>query len=81
MRREMNCTVTAFMCDTDDVVTVYYLNFIDYHTLRVGGLVFAGVIVFLSILLLAGKSSAMCVDVQASLGTNPFPEKTKLVIC
>lgn len=32
-------------------------DFSDYHTLRVGGLVFAGVIVFLSIILLAGKST------------------------
>lgn len=32
-------------------------DFSDYHTLRVGGLVFAGVIVFLSIFLLAGKST------------------------
>lgn len=32
-------------------------DFIDYYTLRVGGLVFAGVIVFLSIILLAGKST------------------------
>uniref|UniRef100_A0A3P8WHC0 FXYD domain-containing ion transport regulator n=1 Tax=Cynoglossus semilaevis TaxID=244447 RepID=A0A3P8WHC0_CYNSE len=31
----------------------------DYYTLRVGGLVFAGVIVFLSIFLLAG-GSAVC---------------------
>ncbi|KPP70323.1 FXYD domain-containing ion transport regulator 12-like, partial [Scleropages formosus] len=29
----------------------------DYHTLRIGGLIFAGVIVFLSILLLAAYSS------------------------
>ncbi|KAJ8280208.1 hypothetical protein GJAV_G00051850 [Gymnothorax javanicus] len=32
----------------------------DYHTLRVGGLTFAGVIVFLSILLLAGNSIRRC---------------------
>ncbi|XP_019129800.1 sodium/potassium-transporting ATPase subunit gamma-like [Larimichthys crocea] len=32
----------------------------DYHTLRVGGLVFAGVIVFLSIILLAGNKLANC---------------------
>ncbi|CAN9511393.1 unnamed protein product [Ophioblennius macclurei] len=32
----------------------------DYHTLRVGGLVFAGIIVFLSILLLAGNSIKNC---------------------
>ncbi|KAL6116113.1 uncharacterized protein ACO6RY_00802 [Pungitius sinensis] len=32
----------------------------DYHTLRVGGLVFAGVIVFLSILLLAGNKITSC---------------------
>ncbi|KAJ8345672.1 hypothetical protein SKAU_G00298650 [Synaphobranchus kaupii] len=32
----------------------------DYYTLRVGGLTFAGVIVFLSILLLAGNSIRRC---------------------
>ncbi|KAJ8256523.1 hypothetical protein COCON_G00186750 [Conger conger] len=32
----------------------------DYHTLRVGGLTFAAVIVFLSILLLAGNSIRRC---------------------
>ncbi|KAI1893258.1 hypothetical protein AGOR_G00121850 [Albula goreensis] len=32
----------------------------DYHTLRVGGLTFAGVIVFLSIILLAGNSIRRC---------------------
>nr|AHB86582.1 FXYD domain-containing ion transport regulator 12 [Scatophagus argus] len=32
----------------------------DYHTLRVGGLVFAGVIVFLSIILLAGNKIRSC---------------------
>ncbi|CAB1426202.1 unnamed protein product [Pleuronectes platessa] len=32
----------------------------DYHTLRVGGLVFAGVIVFLSIILLAGNKILSC---------------------
>uniref|UniRef100_A0A3B3QYJ8 FXYD domain-containing ion transport regulator n=1 Tax=Paramormyrops kingsleyae TaxID=1676925 RepID=A0A3B3QYJ8_9TELE len=32
----------------------------DYRTLRIGGLVFAGVIVFLSILLLAGNSIRKC---------------------
>ncbi|CAJ1065444.1 FXYD domain-containing ion transport regulator 6 [Xyrichtys novacula] len=32
----------------------------DYHTLRVGGLVFAGVIVFLSFILLAGNKLANC---------------------
>ncbi|AWO98995.1 FXYD domain-containing ion transport regulator 12 [Scophthalmus maximus] len=32
----------------------------DYYTLRVGGLVFAGVIVFLSIILLAGNKIANC---------------------
>ncbi|CAK6968159.1 sodium/potassium-transporting ATPase subunit gamma-like [Scomber scombrus] len=32
----------------------------DYHTLRVGGLVFAGVIVFLSIFLLAGNKIRNC---------------------
>uniref|UniRef100_A0A8C9VYV2 FXYD domain-containing ion transport regulator n=1 Tax=Scleropages formosus TaxID=113540 RepID=A0A8C9VYV2_SCLFO len=32
----------------------------DYHTLRIGGLIFAGVIVFLSILLLAGNSIRRC---------------------
>lgn len=42
---------------SDDVFKVSFVNFVDYHTLRVGGLVFAGVIVFLSIILLAGKSS------------------------
>uniref|UniRef100_A0A672I921 FXYD domain-containing ion transport regulator n=1 Tax=Salarias fasciatus TaxID=181472 RepID=A0A672I921_SALFA len=31
-----------------------------YHTLRVGGLVFAGVIVFLSFFLLAGKELKNC---------------------
>uniref|UniRef100_A0A8D3BPY3 FXYD domain-containing ion transport regulator n=1 Tax=Scophthalmus maximus TaxID=52904 RepID=A0A8D3BPY3_SCOMX len=46
----------------------------DYYTLRVGGLVFAGVIVFLSIILLAGKSTALhpvsmcsCVGVQVCM--------------
>ena len=34
----------------------------DYYTLRVGGLVFAGVIVFLSIFLLAGESTATFSD-------------------
>ncbi|KAF1394047.1 hypothetical protein PFLUV_G00022450 [Perca fluviatilis] len=32
----------------------------DYHTLRVGGLIFAGVIVFLSIILLAGNKLTSC---------------------
>ncbi|TWW77222.1 hypothetical protein D4764_12G0006120 [Takifugu flavidus] len=32
----------------------------DYHTLRVGGLVFAGVVVFLSVLLLAGNKIFNC---------------------
>uniref|UniRef100_A0A667XZH1 FXYD domain-containing ion transport regulator n=1 Tax=Myripristis murdjan TaxID=586833 RepID=A0A667XZH1_9TELE len=32
----------------------------DYYTLRVGGLVFAGVIVFLSIILLAGNRIRNC---------------------
>uniref|UniRef100_A0A3B4Z9J3 FXYD domain-containing ion transport regulator n=1 Tax=Stegastes partitus TaxID=144197 RepID=A0A3B4Z9J3_9TELE len=32
----------------------------DYHTLRVGGLVFAGIIVFLSIILLAGNKIRNC---------------------
>lgn len=32
----------------------------DYHTLRVGGLVFAGVIVFLSIIMLAGNKLLSC---------------------
>uniref|UniRef100_A0A673AWK2 FXYD domain-containing ion transport regulator n=1 Tax=Sphaeramia orbicularis TaxID=375764 RepID=A0A673AWK2_9TELE len=32
----------------------------DYYTLRVGGLVFAGVIVFLSFILLAGNKLANC---------------------
>uniref|UniRef100_A0A665U2J3 FXYD domain-containing ion transport regulator n=1 Tax=Echeneis naucrates TaxID=173247 RepID=A0A665U2J3_ECHNA len=32
----------------------------DYHTLRIGGLVFAGVIVFLSIILLAGNKLTNC---------------------
>ncbi|KAI1903867.1 hypothetical protein AGOR_G00031640 [Albula goreensis] len=36
----------------------------DYHALRVGGLVFAGVIVFLSILLLAGNSLCRCARSQ-----------------
>lgn len=37
---------------------------VDYHTLRVGGLVFAGIIVFLSVILLAGKSTpTLCVCV------------------
>uniref|UniRef100_A0A674PAM6 FXYD domain-containing ion transport regulator n=1 Tax=Takifugu rubripes TaxID=31033 RepID=A0A674PAM6_TAKRU len=31
-----------------------------YHTLRVGGLVFAGVVVFLSVLLLAGNKIFNC---------------------
>lgn len=31
-------------------------GFPDYYTLRVGGLVFAGIIVFLSVLLLAGMA-------------------------
>ncbi|KAK7882583.1 hypothetical protein WMY93_028757 [Mugilogobius chulae] len=32
----------------------------DYHTLRVGGLVFAGVIVFLSVIMLAGNKLLNC---------------------
>ncbi|XP_028320959.1 sodium/potassium-transporting ATPase subunit gamma-like [Gouania willdenowi] len=32
----------------------------DYHTLRVGGLAFAGIIVFLSIILLAGNKIRNC---------------------
>uniref|UniRef100_A0A3Q3GM81 FXYD domain-containing ion transport regulator n=1 Tax=Labrus bergylta TaxID=56723 RepID=A0A3Q3GM81_9LABR len=32
----------------------------DYYTLRVGGLVFAGIIVFLSVLLLAGNKLTNC---------------------
>ncbi|KAK2912512.1 sodium/potassium-transporting ATPase subunit gamma-like [Channa argus] len=32
----------------------------DYYTLRLGGLIFAGVIVFLSILLLAGNKIRKC---------------------
>uniref|UniRef100_A0A3B4YJN7 FXYD domain-containing ion transport regulator n=1 Tax=Seriola lalandi dorsalis TaxID=1841481 RepID=A0A3B4YJN7_SERLL len=32
----------------------------DYYTLRVGGLVFAGIIVFLSFFLLAGNKLASC---------------------
>uniref|UniRef100_A0A8C4FHP7 FXYD domain-containing ion transport regulator n=1 Tax=Dicentrarchus labrax TaxID=13489 RepID=A0A8C4FHP7_DICLA len=35
-------------------------DFVDYYTLRVGGLVFAGVIVFLSIILLAGNKLTNC---------------------
>lgn len=61
-------------------MTVCYVNFIDYHTLRVGGLVFAGVIVVLSFLLLAGKLSAMRVGEQDDLCANPFPETDDLLI-
>ncbi|CAL9683985.1 unnamed protein product [Knipowitschia caucasica] len=32
----------------------------DYYTLRVGGLVFAGVIIFLSIIMLAGNKILNC---------------------
>ncbi|KAK2847237.1 hypothetical protein Q5P01_010236 [Channa striata] len=32
----------------------------DYYTLRLGGLIFAGVIVFLSIILLAGNKMRKC---------------------
>lgn len=32
-------------------------EFVDYYTLRVGGLIFAGVVGFLSLILLAGKST------------------------
>lgn len=46
----MCCAVIAWCADS-----VFY-EFLDYYTLRVGGLIFAGVIVFLSIILLAGKS-------------------------
>uniref|UniRef100_A0A3Q1CXS1 FXYD domain-containing ion transport regulator n=1 Tax=Amphiprion ocellaris TaxID=80972 RepID=A0A3Q1CXS1_AMPOC len=38
----------------------------DYETLRVGGLVFAGVIVFLSIILLAGNRIRNCGKSQVS---------------
>ncbi|KAL4647316.1 FXYD domain-containing ion transport regulator 12 [Arapaima gigas] len=38
----------------------------DYHTLRIGGLTFAGVIVFLSILLLAGNSIRRCGKAKSS---------------
>ena len=33
---------------------------LDYYTLRVGGLTFAGVIVFLSVILLAGECVSVC---------------------
>uniref|UniRef100_A0A672K2W0 FXYD domain-containing ion transport regulator n=1 Tax=Sinocyclocheilus grahami TaxID=75366 RepID=A0A672K2W0_SINGR len=36
-------------------IKLFYLCFTDYETLRIGGLVFAGVIVVLSVLLLTGK--------------------------
>lgn len=77
-RREKDCALTAFMCDSDDVVTVCYVNFIDYHTLRVGGLVFAGVVVFLSIILLAGESSAVCVGAGLPVDEPMSNDKTKL---
>uniref|UniRef100_A0A3B3ICJ3 FXYD domain-containing ion transport regulator n=1 Tax=Oryzias latipes TaxID=8090 RepID=A0A3B3ICJ3_ORYLA len=34
--------------------------FYDYETLRVGGLIFAGIVMFLSIILLTGKSTETC---------------------
>lgn len=50
-------------------------DFSDYHTLRVGGLVFAGVIVFLSIILLAGKSTTTSCERKVQSGTGS--ENTK----
>ena len=41
----------------DNVLSVSCV--LDYYTLRVGGLTFAGVIVFLSVILLAGEVWAM----------------------
>uniref|UniRef100_A0A671W6W9 FXYD domain-containing ion transport regulator n=1 Tax=Sparus aurata TaxID=8175 RepID=A0A671W6W9_SPAAU len=48
----------SVFCPSPGADIDYDADFVyDYHTLRVGGLVFAGVIVFLSIILLAGKST------------------------
>uniref|UniRef100_A0A3Q3S1M2 FXYD domain-containing ion transport regulator n=1 Tax=Mastacembelus armatus TaxID=205130 RepID=A0A3Q3S1M2_9TELE len=45
----------------------------DYYTLRVGGLIFAGVIVLLSIFLLAGNKIARCGKSKVrNLVTNSF---------
>uniref|UniRef100_A0A3Q2YPE3 Uncharacterized protein n=1 Tax=Hippocampus comes TaxID=109280 RepID=A0A3Q2YPE3_HIPCM len=39
------------------------LAFADYHTLRIAGLTFAGVIVFLSFILLTGKGTRITKDI------------------
>uniref|UniRef100_A0AAY4CCH0 FXYD domain-containing ion transport regulator n=1 Tax=Denticeps clupeoides TaxID=299321 RepID=A0AAY4CCH0_9TELE len=44
----------------------------DYHTLRVGGLVFAGIIVFLSIILLAGNKICKCGKANVSPSSFSF---------
>uniref|UniRef100_A0A673NC41 FXYD domain-containing ion transport regulator n=1 Tax=Sinocyclocheilus rhinocerous TaxID=307959 RepID=A0A673NC41_9TELE len=41
-------------------IKLFYLCFTDYETLRIGGLVFAGVIVVLSVLLLTGNRIRRC---------------------
>uniref|UniRef100_A0A3Q3J376 FXYD domain-containing ion transport regulator n=1 Tax=Monopterus albus TaxID=43700 RepID=A0A3Q3J376_MONAL len=48
-------------------------EFVDYETLRVGGLIFAGVIVVLSILLLVGNKFKNCGKPKVrELWTNSF---------
>lgn len=62
MTKGLNCTGTiqqSLLWWHTGVVNTVLSLIIDYHTLRVGGLVFAGVIVFLSIIMLAGKTAVV----------------------